>query len=69
MRPGEKIPIDGVVIGGETSVNEAMLTGESMPVSKTNDSNVIGGTLNIEGAIIVKVTRIGEETAVAQIIK
>jgi len=69
VRPGEKIPTDGVVIEGETSVNEAMLTGESKPVSKTKDSNVIGGTLNIEGAIKVKVTKTGEETAVAQIIK
>ncbi len=69
VRPGEKIPIDGIVTEGETSVNEAMLTGESKPVSKTKDSNVIGGTLNIEGAIKVKVTKTGEETAVAQIIR
>jgi P-type Cu2+ transporter len=69
VRPGEKVPIDGVVTEGETSINEAMLTGESKPVSKIKDSNVIGGTLNIDGAIKVKVTRTGEETAVAQIIK
>ncbi len=69
VRPGEKVPIDGVVIDGETSINEAMLTGESKPVSKAKDSNVIGGTINVEGAIKVKVTKTGEQTAVAQIIK
>jgi len=69
VRPGEKIPIDGVVMEGESSLNEAMVTGESKPVSKKVGSNVIGGTVNMEGAIRVKVTKTGEETAVAQIIK
>jgi Cu2+-exporting ATPase len=69
VKPGEKVPIDGVVITGETSVNEAMVTGESKPVEKREGSNVIGGTLNAEGAIQVKVSKTGEETAVAQIIK
>ncbi len=69
IKPGEKIPIDGVVIEGESSLNEAMITGESKPVSKKVGSNVIGGTVNIEGALRVQVTKTGEETAVAQIIK
>ena len=69
VKPGEKIPIDGVVVNGETSVNEAMVTGESKPVEKREGSKVIGGTINAEGAIQVKVAKTGEETAVAQIIK
>src|SRR4030067_3854689 len=69
VKPGEKIPIDGVVIKGETSVNEAMVTGESNPVEKREGSKVIGGTLNAEGAIQVQVAKTGEETAVAPSIK
>lgn len=69
VKPGEKVPIDGVVTEGESSLNEAMITGESKPVSKKAGSNVIGGTVNMEGAIRVKVTKTGEETSVAQIIK
>jgi len=69
VKPGEKVPIDGEVIEGETSVNEAMITGESKPVEKKKGSGVIGGTINLEGAIRVRVTKTGEETAVAQIIK
>jgi len=69
VKPGEKVPIDGVVTEGESSLNEAMITGESKPVSKKAGSNVIGGTVNMEGAIRVQVTKTGEETSVAQIIK
>ena len=69
VRPGEKVPIDGVVVEGETSVNEAMITGESKPVSKKKDSIVLGGTINAEGAIRFRVTKTGEDTAIAQIIK
>lgn len=69
VKPGERIPIDAVVIEGETSVNEAMVTGESKPVEKRKGSGVIGGTLNAEGAVRIRVTKTGEETAVAQIIK
>ena len=69
VKPGEKVPIDGLVIEGESSLNEAMITGESKPVSKKAGSSVIGGTVNMEGAIRVQVTKTGEETAVAQIIK
>jgi len=69
VKPGGKVPIDGVVIEGETSVNEAMVTGESKPVGKRKDDEVIGGTINVEGAIRVRVAKTGEETAIAQIIK
>ncbi|MEE8357912.1 MAG: copper-translocating P-type ATPase [Candidatus Hydrothermarchaeales archaeon] len=69
VRPGGKIPIDGVVVEGETSVNESMITGESMPVHKKEGDAVIGGTINGEGSMKIRVTKTGEETALAQIIK
>ncbi|MFX1521845.1 MAG: heavy metal translocating P-type ATPase [Promethearchaeota archaeon] len=69
VRPGEKIPIDGVVEEGTTTVNEAMITGESKPISKIEGDAVIGGTINSEGALRVRVTKTGEETALAQIIQ
>ncbi len=69
VRPGGKIPIDGVVIEGESSVNEAMVTGESKPVSKKVGNEVIGGTINGAGAMRVTVTKTGENTALAQIVK
>lgn len=68
VRPGEKVPIDGEVVEGQSSVNEAMITGESKPVSKEAEDTVIGGTINGEGALRIRVTRTGEETALAQII-
>lgn len=68
VRPGEKVPIDGEVVEGSSNVNEAMVTGESKPVSKEVGDEVIGGTINSDGVLRVKVTRTGEETAVAQII-
>ncbi len=68
VRPGEKVPIDGQVVEGQSSVNEAMVTGESKPVLKGPGEPVVGGTLNGEGALRVRVTRTGGETALAQII-
>jgi Cu2+-exporting ATPase len=68
IRPGEKVPIDGVVISGRSSVNEAMVTGESKPVTKSEGDDVLGGTINGEGSLRVRVTRTGEETALSQII-
>jgi len=65
---GEKVPIDGIVIGGESSVNEALVTGESKPVPKRTGDAVLGGTINGEGSLRVRVTKIGEETALAQIV-
>lgn len=67
--PGEKIPLDGEVIEGESSVNESMLTGESIPVDKNIGSSVYGATLNENGKLKIKVTVTGEGTALAQIIK
>ena len=69
VKPGEKIPTDGEVTEGASSVDESMLTGESMPVEKAAGSAVIGGTLNRTGLFRFKATRIGAETALAQIIK
>lgn len=69
VRESEKIPVDGVVIEGVTSVDQSMLTGESVPVLKTVGSEVIGGTLNKQGMIKVRATRVGRETALAQIIR
>jgi Cu+-exporting ATPase len=69
VRPGGRVPLDGVVEAGQSSVDESMLTGESLPVSKEAGSEVIGGTINKSGRLIVKVTRTGEQTTLAQIIK
>ncbi|MHA1214449.1 MAG: heavy metal translocating P-type ATPase [Candidatus Hodarchaeales archaeon] len=67
VKPGESIPIDGVIIEGQSSVNEAMITGESLPVSKKVGDQVIGGTINGQGSIRVEVTKTGEETTISQI--
>ena len=69
VRPGEKIPVDGVVVDGYSSVDESMLTGESLPVEKTIGHEVIGSTINKLGLLKFKATKIGKETALAQIIK
>lgn len=69
VRPGERIPTDGVIVQGATSVDESMITGESMPVNKEVGDEVIGGTMNNEGMIKVRATRVGKDTALAQIIK
>ena len=69
VKPGAKIPADGEIVEGETSVNESMITGESLPVDKKIGSLVIAGTVNGTGAIRVKVTKIGQETALAGIMR
>ena len=69
VKPGEKIPIDGTVIEGETSVNESMLTGESRQVRKRAGDDVIGGSINGEGSISIEVKKIGSETYLSQIIE
>jgi Cu+-exporting ATPase len=69
VRPGEGIPVDGRVVEGYSAVNESMLTGESLPVEKKAGDNVIGGTLNKTGAFKFTATRVGKDTALAQIIK
>ena len=68
VRPGEKIPVDGVVRDGGSTVDESMLTGEAMPVSKKVGDEVIGGTINKMGSFVFEATKIGEDTVVAQII-
>jgi Cu+-exporting ATPase len=68
VKPGEKMPVDGVVIEGHTSIDESMLTGEPMPVEKTEGDEVVAGTLNKSGVIFFKATRVGKDTALAQII-
>lgn len=69
IRPGSRIPLDGVVVEGATSVDESMLTGESIPVEKGVDDEVIGGSVNYQGAIVVKVMRVGADTTLAKIVK
>ncbi|MEK6587688.1 MAG: heavy metal translocating P-type ATPase [Chloroflexota bacterium] len=69
VRPGESVPVDGLVEDGYSAVDESMLTGESLPVEKVAGDSVIGGTLNKTGAFKFRATRVGKETALAQIIK
>ena len=69
VRPGERIPVDGVVIEGRSSVDEAMLTGESLPVGKQVGSEVIGATINKSGRLVVEAARVGSDTALAQIVR
>ncbi len=68
VRPGEKIPADGVVVDGQTSVNESMLTGESKPASKTSGDQVIGGSVNGEGSVAVEVSATGADSFLSQVI-
>jgi Cu+-exporting ATPase len=69
VRPGERVPMDGTVKKGHSSVDESMLTGESLPVSKEVDDKVIGGTLNKKGMLRVLAERVGQDTVLARIIK
>jgi Cu+-exporting ATPase len=69
VRPGERIPVDGVVIEGRSAVDESMLTGESLPVNKSTGSNVIGATVNKQGRLVMEATHVGSQTALAQIVR
>ncbi|MCP1101350.1 Cu+-exporting ATPase [Aequitasia blattaphilus] len=69
VKPGERIPVDGIIVEGTTTVDEAMLTGESIPVEKEQEDQVIGGSVNHKGSILVKVNRVGEETTLSQIVR
>ncbi len=69
VRPGERIPVDGIILEGKSAVDESMLSGESLPVDKHANDTVVGGTINGEGLLKFKATRVGKETALAQIIK
>lgn len=68
IKPGEKVPADGVVVKGESSVNEAMLTGESKPVSKQKDDEVIGGSVNEKGSLTIQISKTGDDSFLSQVI-
>jgi len=69
VRPGEKIPVDGIVLDGSSAVDESMITGESVPVEKTTASRVIGATVNGNGSLVMRAERVGSETMLAQIVQ
>jgi Cu+-exporting ATPase len=69
VRPGEKVPVDGVVVEGHVSIDESLVTGESLPVSKEPGSKVIGGTLNSSGSFIMKAEKVGRDTMLARIVQ
>ncbi|PSP78140.1 heavy metal translocating P-type ATPase [Halobacteriales archaeon QS_1_68_20] len=69
VRPGEKVPTDGVVLDGESAVDESMVTGESVPVEKSAGDEVIGSTINEQGVLYVEATKVGEDTAIQQIVE
>jgi len=69
VRPGEKVPVDGVVIEGRSSVDESMVTGEPIPVEKTEGNEVTGGTINVAGSFVMRAERVGADTLLAQIVR
>ena len=69
VRPGEKIPVDGIIVEGSSAVDEALVTGESLPVEKAAGDEVTGATININGRLIVEATRVGSETVLSQIVR
>jgi Cu+-exporting ATPase len=69
VRPGEKIPVDGIVVSGQTSVDESMVTGEPIPVEKSTGSKVVGATINGTGSVIIRAEKIGKDTLLSQIIQ
>lgn len=69
IRPGESVPVDGIVLEGRTTVDESMVTGESMPVTKTENDRVIGGTINQTGSLIMQAEKVGDETMLSRIVQ
>jgi len=69
VRPGEQIPTDGVVIDGQSAVDESMVTGESVPVEKGEGDEVVGSTINENGVLVVEATKVGADTALQQIVQ
>jgi Cu+-exporting ATPase len=68
VRPGEKVPVDGIVVEGQTAIDESMLTGEPLPVEKTAGAELIGATLNTSGTVVMRATRVGRDTVLASIV-
>ena len=69
VRPGDKVPVDGVVLEGRSALDESMVTGESMPITKEKDSRVIGGTLNKSGSFVMRADKVGRDTLLSQIVQ
>jgi Cu+-exporting ATPase len=69
VRPGDKVPVDGVVLEGRSSLDESMVTGESMPVTKDKDARVIGGTINTSGSFVMRADKVGRDTLLSQIVQ
>src|SRR5262249_46482240 len=69
VRPGERVPVDGVVVDGHSAVDEAMVTGEPMPVEKAPNTTVTGGTINTTGSLVVRAERVGNDTLLANIVR
>ncbi len=69
VRPGDKVPVDGTVLEGRSSLDESMVTGESMPVSKEKDARVIGGTINSSGSFVMRADKVGRDTLLSQIVQ
>lgn len=69
VRPGERVPVDGIVLSGDSSVDESMMTGESLPVEKQKGSKVVGGTINLQGNFSFRATQVGKDTVLARIVQ
>src|SRR5438128_3533692 len=69
LKPGDRVPVDGTIVDGETAIDESLVTGESLPVAKKNGDSVIGGSINQSGSVRFEATKVGDETALAQIVK
>src|SRR2546426_2229864 len=69
LKPGDRVPVDGIIVDGETAIDESLVTGESLPVAKKNGDIVIGGSINQSGSVRFEATKVGDETALAQIVK
>src|SRR5216117_266979 len=69
LKPGDRVPVDGTIVDGETAIDESLVTGESIPVAKKKGDNVVGGSINQSGSVRFEATKVGEETALAQIVR